>query len=457
MFGTIKNRDQLIANGVSVADREARRLAIEILEAGLNAGDPRRAVERAVSIEGENLFVKDKVYDLEEVDNLYVVGAGKATGVMAEAVEGILKGRISAGCINVLRGTTELFNVRDIRITEASHPLPDESSIRGAKDILHLVSKAGERDLVLVLISGGTSTLMALPSKGLSLEDKQLASQLLLRSGASIDEVNMVRKHLSGVKGGQLGRAIYPARCIGLILSDVVGDDISTIGSGPTVSDSSTYADALDVLEQYDLVNTLPRIAQHLEKGKNGLIPETPKHNDETLTITDNFIIGKNEMALNEMAKRAGKLGLKARVIDTEMVGEAKERGRLFAEEINRLSDSSEGATVLLQGGETTVAVKGDGRGGRNQEFALGALLSLKKHDGIAVASMGTDGVDGQSDAAGAIVDGNSLGRGKDMGLDVQEYLKANDSNKYCFLLKECIITGPTGTNINDIVVGVVT
>jgi len=457
MFGDIKNREELIANGAIGADREARRLAIEILEAGVRAGDPRRAVERAVSLMGDNLVVQDKVYDLAAVDNIYVVGAGKATGVMAEAVEGILKGRITEGCVNVLRGTTGLFKLRDIRITEASHPLPDESSIKGAEDILGLVSKAGEGDLVLVLISGGTSTLMALPLEGLSLEDKQRASQLLLRSGASIDEVNMVRKHLSGVKGGQLGRAIFPAKCIGLILSDVVGDDLSTIGSGPTTPDNSTFTDALDVLKHYDLLDTLPRIAQHLEKGKNGKVPETLKPDDETLTFIDNFIIGKNEMALKEMKQRAEKLGLKPKIVDKEMVGDAKERGRNFAEQINRLRDKQEKGIVLLQGGETTVKVKGDGRGGRNQEFVLGALLTLKESNGITIASMGTDGVDGLSDAAGAIIDGKSRERGVSMGLDIEKCLLENDSNTYCSMLEECIITGPTGTNINDIVVGLVT
>ncbi|MFQ5816308.1 MAG: glycerate kinase, partial [Candidatus Hydrothermarchaeaceae archaeon] len=258
MSAAIRNTEELVGNGASPADRRARRLALEILEAGLMAGDPRRAVERAVSIREGNLVVKDRVYGLQDMDRVYVVGAGKASGAMAEAIEGILEERISGGIVNVLRGTSGMFDLSSIHINEAGHPIPDENGIAGTKEILRLVEDAGHRDLVLVLISGGASTLMSMPVEGLSLEDKQRATKSLLKSGAAIDEVNVVRKHLSGIKGGQLARAIYPARCIGLLLSDVVGDDISTIGSGPTAPDKSTYGEALDVLKRYGLVEAPP-------------------------------------------------------------------------------------------------------------------------------------------------------------------------------------------------------
>ncbi|MFQ5816311.1 MAG: glycerate-2-kinase family protein, partial [Candidatus Hydrothermarchaeaceae archaeon] len=258
MSATIKNREELIGNGAFEVDRKARLLAIEILEAGLKAGDPRRAVERTVSTSGESLLVTDREFDLQDVDRVYVVGAGKASGAMAEAIEGILGGRISVGFVNVLRGASGMFEVSNIHINEASHPIPDENGVRGTEEILRLVRDAGHRDLVLVLISGGASTLLPMPAEGLSMEDKQRATKLLLTSGANIDEVNVVRKHLSGVKGGQLARAIYPARCIGILLSDVVGDDISTIGSGPTAPDKSTYGEALDVLKRYGLVEAPP-------------------------------------------------------------------------------------------------------------------------------------------------------------------------------------------------------
>ncbi|MEE8167412.1 MAG: glycerate kinase [Candidatus Hydrothermarchaeales archaeon] len=454
MFGAIKNRKELIDTGVSEADKKARRLTIEILEAGLKAADPRKAVKKVLSVRDENLVVKGKAFSLHDVDRIYVVGAGKASGAMAEAVEQVLGRRITGGYVNILKGTSDMFKVSKVVLNEASHPIPDENGVRGTKKILRLVENTGNRDLVLVLISGGASALMPLPAEGLSMKDKQRATNLLLQSGAVIEEINVVRKHLSGVKGGQLARAIYPARCIGLLLSDVVGDDISTIGSGPTAPDKSTYGDAFNVLKGYDLVEGLLRIAQHLEKGMKGLIPETPKPDDESFTATENFIIGSNEATLKEMALRAGELGLKAKILDAQMTGEAKEAGRKFAEQIN-LWSASGGGTALLQGGETTVTVKGAGKGGRNQEFVLGALLSLREK-GVAIASMGTDGVDGSSDAAGAIIDGNSQRMGRRMSLDAERYLVKNDSNTYFSLLKECIVTGPTGTNVNDIVVGVV-
>lgn len=423
----------------------------EIFLAGLSGVEPYSLVKRKVRLEGDILKVEQLELDLSQFGSIYLVGAGKAFAAQAKAIEEILGQKIKAGIGVTKYGHT--LPLERIKLFEAGHPLPDKEGGQATEAILGLLSEAKEEDLILCLLSGGGSALLFAPVRGISLEEIAQLNAALLSCGAKIDEINAVRKHLSSVKGGQLAKRAYPARLVSLILSDVIGDPLDVIASGPTTGDESTFADALKVLKRYDLEDKVPTaILSHLQRGE----PETPKKEDKIFERVTNIIIGNNRQALYAARDKAGELGFTPLILTSEMEGEAKEAAKVFAsicKEIRSSSNPMSPPACILAGGETTVTLKGDGRGGRNQEFALAAAMQIKGFEEITILAAGTDGTDGPTEAAGAVVDGKTLSK---IDKDPEEYLKNNDSYHF-FKDSPChLITGPTRTNVMDMVIGLV-
>lgn len=450
------NRDELLENASSEILRRLRLDALDILEAAVNAVDPGEAVRRSLSVRGTRLTIRGIEWDLDRFEGIHVIGGGKACGAMAEAVEEILGDRISSGTVNVLKGTESRHDLNRISLNGASHPIPDVNGVAGVQRMMETLDGVDASDLVIVLISGGGSSLLAYPAKGVALEDIQDVTQKLLMSGATIGELNSVRKHLSAVKGGQLAQRSRRATVISLILSDVVGDHLDTIASGPTALDETTFGDARAVLERFGLWEGVPRIVrERLEEGAKGKIPETPKPGDPFFQRVRNFVIGSNLVAARAAVKRAGELGYNSELVSTEVEGEAREVGRSFAEAalaVTRHGSSIRTPAALVAGGETTVSVRGGGVGGRNMEVALAASEGIAGMASV-VAALATDGIDGPTVAAGAIVDGSTLVRARVRGLDPSEYLSENDSYTFFQSLGDALITGPTGTNVNDLTI----
>lgn len=437
-------------------DRKARKaLALDLLQAALAAVDPAAAIRRFVAREGDLLRVGDRLYDLRQYERIFVVGGGKAGAPMAQAIEEILGDRITAGLVNVKYGYTA--PTRLIELNQAGHPIPDEKGVAGTQRMVELLKQAGERDLVICLISGGGSALMVLPVPGVSLADKRRLTDALLRSGATIKEINAVRKHLSQVKGGNLARLAYPAEIITLILSDVLGNPLDVIASGPTVPDTSTFADAWKVLEKYDLVEVIPpAIADYLRAGLAGQVPETPKPGDPIFQKTYNLIIGSNEIAVKAAQERARGYGLNTLLLSTFVEGEAREVAIVLAaiaREVVHSNNPIARPACILASGETTVTVRGRGLGGRSQELALAAALKIQGLEDVLILSAATDGTDGPTDAAGAIVDGSTVARALARGLDPQRFLADNDSYHFFAQLGDLVVTGPTNTNVNDLMI----
>ncbi|MEM1581830.1 MAG: glycerate kinase [Candidatus Bathyarchaeia archaeon] len=456
----IKNKDEIINNAASEIEREARKIALDVIERALESVNPKNLIHSKVKLLDEELIICNKSFNLRLFKRIFVIGGGKASGYMAEAIEEILGEKIYDGVVVVPHGTSDKFKTKMIKIHEASHPIPDQSSVEGAKKIMELAEKAEEADLVICLISGGGSSLMAYPREGITLEDKRKVTDALLKCGAPIDEINTVRKHLSKFKGGQLAKSIYPATLVSLLLSDVIGDPLDVIASGPTVPDSTTFKDAINVLRKYNVWDMTPNsIKDLLLKGERGLIQETPKEGDSCFERTYNFVIGNNRIAclsaINELKKR----GLNTLMLTSYMEGEARYIGSFIgaiASEISSTGNPLQRPAGIVVGGESTVTVIGKGIGGRNQEIALSSALSISGMKGTIVASVSTDGIDGPTDAAGAIVDGSTILRSKIMGLDAEKYLQDNNSYTFFAKLKDLIYTGPTGTNVNDIIILIV-
>ncbi len=420
----------------------------EIFGAALDAVDPVQAVLSAIRMGNGRLVVPGRNYDLDAFERIVVIGAGKASSKMAAAIEMLLGSRIAAGLVIVKTGHAEkLLHIEQV---EASHPIPDISGMMATRRILDMAKAADERTLIICLLSGGASALLSLPAPDLSLEDKQAATFRLLNAGASISETNAVRKHISSIKGGQLARAAYPAQVISFIVSDVIGDKIDVIASGPTSKDDSTFLDAFDIAEKYGLSQ---RILDHLRKGIQGEIPETLK---EDMPSANHVIVASNRQALEAARTKAMLLGFDAKIVTDRLNGEARTAAKYLAAKA-RESSSSGKKLCLVSGGETTVSVKGDGKGGRNQEFALAFCIEIEGEAGIALLSAGTDGADGPTDAAGAFVDGRTARIAKDFGIDPGDYLENNDSYGFFSRLEalsgiRCHYkTGPTGTNVMDI------
>jgi hydroxypyruvate reductase len=390
--------------------------------------------------------------------NVYVVGGGKAGRTMGEAAIAAIGDRVAAGVLAVPPGSGGSAGA--VRFIEAGHPLPDRGSLEAAREIVSLLSGAGERDLVIALISGGGSAMIAAPVDGVSAAEKAALSKLLLRAGADIATINTVRKHLSLVKGGRSALAAHPARVWALLLSDVPGDDPSVIASGPFSPDPTTFGDALAALSRLGILHDTPRSAlRHLEAGMAGRAGETPKPGDPVFSGVTFAVVGSNRAALGKAAAAAKAEGFQPiRTLPGFLAGEARECAKNFVAEMRRLARSlvPGGTAVLIAGGETTVNVKGAGKGGRSQEFALSAALELSGSTGMAVLCGGTDGVDGPTDAAGAVADGSTCDRAKERGLSPRSFLEDNDSYTFFRALGDLVVTGPTGTNVADVAIGLV-
>lgn len=429
--------------------------ALTIFEAGLAAVDPYRAVMAALSISDDTLQIADRRYDLTEFDNIYVLGAGKATARMALAVEFLLGERIVAGAIVVKYG--HCVPLRHIKQFEADHPVPDQAGVVATHHILQLAYDADERSLVITLLSGGASALLVAPTEGITLKDKQQTTRLLLNAGADIRELNAVRKHLSAIKGGRLAQAVYPAQSLTLILSDVIGDPLEVIASGPTAPDDSTYAEAMQVIRRYELVTQIPQaVLRHLQAGQQGLVAESVKRNAPCWGKTQNMVVANLRLALHAALDTAQQQGFSSRIVNDAVSGEAREVALQLAELARQeLAQMQSGERrCLLSGGETTVTVRGKGQGGRNQELALAFAIAIAGMRSVSLFSAGTDGTDGPNDAAGAYVDGATVA--KVDGLAAHRYLEDNDSYAYFQQLDEMsggqlhFKPGPTGTNVMD-------
>ncbi len=456
----IMNKEKILSNALSDINRKARSIALDAIEKAIESVNPKNLIRSKVLLAGEKLTVNNKTFDLKSFKRIFVVGGGKASGYMAEAIEEIFNRRIDDGIVIVPYKTARKFKTKIIRLHEASHPIPDQSSVDGARKIMELVAEAKESDLIICLISGGGSSLMTYPRDEISLEDKKRLTEILLKSGATINEINAVRKHLSKFKGGQLARSAYPATLVSLLLSDVVGDPLDVIASGPTVPDSTTFEDAINVLKKYNVWDKTPSsIRNLLLKGKNKLIPETPKKDDPCFNKVHNFVIGNNRIACLSVVDELKKRGLNVLLLTSLMEGEARNIGLFISSIAKEIVESnnpiSRPASIII-GGESTVTVIGKGIGGRNQEIALASALGISGLKGVVVASVSTDGVDGPTDAAGAIVDGDTIYRSNMKGLNAEEYLRNNDSYSFFTKIGDLIFTGPTGTNVNDMTVLIV-
>lgn len=424
-----------------------------IFDAALRAVDPAAATKRHVVREGNNLQIGGISCDLDRFDGIYVVGAGKAGAMMAGAMESILGDRLAGGVVNVKYGHTA--PLQRVELIEAGHPIPDAAGVEGTAKIAGLLERLGENDLAFCLLSGGGSALMPLPADGVTLEEKQAVTGRLLRCGATINEINAIRKHISRVKGGRLARLASPARLVNLVLSDVIGDPLDVIASGPTVPDESTYSDCRAILERYGLKDDLPpSVTRHLDAGIAGTEPETPGPGDPVFDRTQNVMIANNRQALDTARTEAEKRGYNALVLSSSIDGETREIARVYsalAREIARHGDPVPGPACVISGGETTVTLKGGGKGGRNQEFVLAAATGIGGMERTVVFSAGTDGTDGPTDAAGAVADGQTLERAAKKGLDADACLDDNDAYHFFEPLGDLVMTGPTHTNVMDL------
>jgi glycerate 2-kinase len=432
---------------------ELREAARQIFAAAVRAVDPGEAVRRHLVREGTRLRVGGEVLDLAAVRQIVVVGCGKAAAPMAAAVEGILGERITRGVVVTKYG--HLHPTRTIRVREAGHPVPDAAGLAGAEAILDQVGALGPQDLVLFLISGGGSALSPAPVAGITLEEKQALTKALLACGADIREMNTIRKHISRIKGGQLARAAQPARVMALVLSDIVGDPLDAIASGPTVPDPTTYQAALGILDQYRIRGEIPAsIRARLETGARGEVPETPKPEDPLFTRVTNVIVGSNIQALEAARAEASRLGLTPMILSSSIEGETRDVARVHAavaREIRSTANPLPPPACIISGGETTVTLRGSGKGGRSQEFALAAAQDIAGLARVVILAGGTDGTDGPTDAAGAIADGETSTRAAKQGLDPRAALQANDSYHFFQALGDLLITGPTNTNVMDV------
>jgi len=437
---------------------QLRQDATTIFRAGLHAVDAEQAVRRHVRLDapagllhlssGESLL-------LSQFKRVFVVGAGKAAAPMAFALEQLIAPAFEPqGTINVKYGHTSP-RPRFIRLHEAGHPLPDAAGVEGARQIEQLLAHLADTDLLFVLISGGASALLPAPAKGVSLEEKQQTTNLLLRAGADIYELNAVRKHLSSFKGGQLAHLAQPATVVSLILSDVIGDPLDVIGSGLTSHDPTTFEDAESVLRKYNLLERAPAaVRDRLHEGRRGRIPETPKNFDSFSKRVHNILVGSNRLAIEAAADAARSLGYHTAILSSTLQGETREVARVHVEILREVISSGnpvQRPACLLSGGETTVTVHGSGKGGRNQEFGLAAAIALAGLPNAVVLAAGTDGTDGPTDAAGAVVDGTTAARAAAKGLSLSDHLERNDSYPLLLAVEDLLKTGSTGTNVMDL------
>jgi glycerate-2-kinase len=431
--------------------RELRQSARLIWEAALNAADPATCIRNFLQINDNVLSVGGKTIEIR--GRLIVIGAGKPSAKMAQVVEGILGSHITDGVVVTKYG--HALALKRIKLVEAGHPIPDSAGIRAAQETRELLRGLTKDDIVLCLISGGGSALWPAPAEGITLEEKQEVTQLLLRAGATIRETNAVRKHLSVMKGGQLAQWAAPAHVISLIISDVIGDAVDFIASGPTAPDTTSFSDALAIVQKYGL-QVPEAVAERFQNGVHGRVPETPKPGDPLFKQVDNYIIANNRLVIEAAADKARDLNFTTLILGTEVEGEAKDIGQFFgaiAREIARSGNPVQPPACILAGGETTVTVRGHGLGGRNQEMALAWAIAMALRPGATqacFASVATDGTDGPTTAAGGLVDPFTCSRAIELGLIPPKYLRANDSSNFLKATGDLIVTGPTQTNLMD-------
>jgi hydroxypyruvate reductase len=432
---------RLEAPGTTRAD------ALAIWGAALAAGDVTPLVQRVLRLDGVHLHIGQQVrFELGEGRRLFVFGCGKASGAMAAAVERRLGDRIAGGLVVVKDGYT--VPTRRIVLKEAGHPVPDARGQAAAEEMVRRVRAAAADDLVLFLVSGGGSALTPAPTRPITLAEKQDTTRLLLGAGATINELNAVRKHLSLLKGGLFARAAAPAMVVSLILSDVIGDPLDVIASGPTAPDPTTFADALAVLEARGVAARVPAsVRARLDAGVRGEVEETPKPGDPVFARVTNVIVGNNALVIDAAAEAARARGYRAEILTRSLQGEARDVARDLVAQARALPPR----TALIAGGETTVTVRGNGRGGRCQELALAAALALRPDDGLVVLAAGTDGTDGPTDAAGGIADAGTVARGERAGQVARAALDANDAHTFLGASGDLVVSGPTNTNLLDV------
>jgi len=434
-------------------ERSPRDSAAAIFRAGLEAVDPEACVRKWIRIENGRLMAGRHEWTLEPNRNIYIAGIGKASAAMAGAAEEILQDRITEGLV-----ITKYHHGKPLarcRVMEAGHPVPDENGVKASEALIEMVRTAGPEDIVVCLISGGGSALSPAPAEGITLADKQNATRLLLDCGATIHEINTIRKHLSRIKGGQLCRHAGGAAVISLILSDVIGDDTDIIASGPTAPDTGTFGRCIEIIERYGLMEKIPEpVSKRLTSGAKGGIAETPKADDPIFARVVNRIVGSNADALDAAEKEARRLGFQPVVLTSTIRGEAREAAKFLCavlEEVRRSGRPAAPPACILSGGETTVTIAGSGKGGRNMEMALAAAIELEGKPGVVFLSAGTDGTDGPTDAAGAFADGGVAQRARALGLSPRRFLANNDSYHFFGKTEDLFITGPTGTNVMDL------
>lgn len=448
----IKNREELLSHGY----RKGREVALEIAEDAIKAVDAYDATKKKVHVESCRLIVGDLNYDLSKVGNIYVIGGGKATFSIAQALDEILGWRIKRGVINVKR--SEKRRLKHVKVIEGGHPIPDEMGLEGAKEMIHIAKEAEEGDLVFCAITGGASALMPLPTGNISLEDKKRVTDILLKCGATIDEINAVRKHISAIKGGRLAKHIHPAEIINLI----VIDEIAGRPWGPTIPDTTTFKDAVNIVKKYNLLEKVPNpVREHLNRGLIDPRLETPKPKDFEGLQVHNIVLADNGIICEAAKKRAEELGFKSLILSTVLEGESKEVGIVLAsiaKEIEEKGRSIKPPCVLILGGETTVTITGQcGKGGPSQELVLGASMKIAGSKNMVIISIDTDGTDGPTEIAGGIVDGYTLKRAKEKDIDVFENLMKHNSSEVLMKLQDAITTRPTRTNVMDLNIVVIT
>ncbi len=435
-------------------DAQRRRPALDIMVAALEAVDPFAAVQRSIQVDRDRLRLPNREYDLKAVDRILVLGAGKAGGPMSQAVEACLHDRISAGLV-VVKDDHEV-STDIVEICAASHPVPDARGAEAGRRILELARSATRQDLVITLLSGGGSALLVAPAAGIALGDMQDMTQQLLAAGATINEINCLRKHCSGIKGGQLARAAYPATGITLALSDVIGSPLDVIASGPTVPDHSTWAEAWNIVVRFKLEDRLPAaIRARLQAGLAGTVPDTPKPHDPAFDHTCAVVVADNRTAALTARAQAEARGFDTRLVTTYLQGEAREVAKVavgLAQEVQAHANPVTPPACLVLGGETTVTLGAKpGQGGRNQELALAAAIALQDIPGVVLAALATDGTDGPTDSAGAIVDATTVARGRAQGLNPRQHLEEHNAYPYLTQVQDLLRTGPTFTNVNDL------
>lgn len=438
------NKETVVAN--------MRADAVRIFKTGLKAVDPEVAVAKVCRRDGNRLHIGPRELFLDDFENINVIGCGKAAAAMAKAMEAILSDRIAGGIVTVKYGHTD--HLERIEIVEAGHPVPDENGRRGAERLLAMAKKAGKNDLLFCLISGGGSALLPLPAPGLRLEHKQDTIKALMACGADIHEINTIRKHTSDIKGGRLAQAAHPATLVTLILSDVVGDDLDVIASGPCVPDASLFQDCMAIVNKYGITDRLPKaVTDYLQAGIEGKVPETPKPDNPVFRSGFQLIVGSNIEAIQAAGAEAARRGYRPLILSSMFEGDTRELARIhgaIVKEVLKSGHPISPPACLLSGGETTVVIRGEGVGGRNQEFALALAPVLAGRDPIVALSAGTDGTDGPTDAAGAVVDNTTIERAEILRLDYRRFLDTNDAYRFFSQTGDLLITGPTNTNVMD-------